>query len=188
MRTRLRVSLTIAAALSLLATLALAGMVAAAETTLTAQLAGDAETDEDGTGTATVVLDPEAGTACWDITLENVDPITVSHIHVGAEGMNGGVVVDLDLDGFEGSSEGCNDAADPDTLQEIIDDPAGFYVNVHTADLPAGAIRGQLAAAAAAPDTALPVTDGSTTLLGALLLASAAGLALRAWRPLATRD
>lgn len=187
MRTRPRVSLTLVAALSLLATLALAGMVAAAETTLTAQLAGDAETDEDGTGTATVVLDPEAGTACWDITLENVDPITVSHIHVGAEGMNGGVVVDLDLDGFEGSSEGCNDAADPDTLQEIIDDPAGFYVNVHTTDLPGGAIRGQLSAATQ-PDTALPVTDGSTTLLGALLLASAAGLALRAWRPLATRD
>lgn len=186
MRTRLRVSLTIAAALSLLAMLALAGMVAAAETTLTAQLAGDAETDEDGTGTATVVLDPEAGTACWDITVENVDPITVSHIHTGAAGMDGGVVVDLDLDGFEGSSEGCNDAADPDTLQEIIDDPASFYVNVHTEDLPGGAIRGQLAAGQ--PDTALPVTDGSTTLLGALLLASAAGLALRAWRPLATRD
>jgi hypothetical protein len=172
----------VAATLGLVASLALAGIVAAAETTLTAQLSGDAETDEDGTGTATVVLDPEAGTACWEMTVENVDPITVSHIHEGAEGVDGGVVVDLDVDGFEGSSEGCNDAADPDTLQAIIDDPAGFYVNVHTEALPGGAIRGQLMAAMQ-PDTALAPNDTRGVLLGIMLLVAALVLGLRVWRP-----
>jgi hypothetical protein len=189
MRIRSSASLPLALTLGLVASLALSGLVAAAETTLTAQLSGDADTDEDGTGTATVVLDPEAGTACWEMTVENVDPITVSHIHEGAEGVSGGVVVDLDVDGFEGSSEGCNDAADADTLQSIIDNPAGFYVNVHTADLPGGAIRGQLAAAAT-PDTAMPMPmqDRSGLLLGSLLLAAAAGLGLRRLRQVSALD
>jgi hypothetical protein len=185
MRYRSSVSLPIAAILALVASLALAGVVAAAETTLVAQLSGDAETDEDGTGTATVVLDPEAGTACWEMTVEDVDPITVSHIHEGAEGEDGGVAVDLDVDGFEGSSEGCNDAADPDILQAIIDNPAGYYVNVHTDELPAGAIRGQLMAAEQ-PDTALPTHDTSGLLAGVLLLAAALGLGLHRWRPVSS--
>ena len=181
MRTRPSVSLPLVLILGLIASLALAGVVAAVETTLTAQLSGDAETDEDGTGMATVVLDPDAGTACWEMTVENVDPITVSHIHEGAEGVSGGVVVDLDVDGFEGSSEGCNEAADAAILQSIIDNPAGFYVNVHTEALPGGAIRGQLAAATQ-PDTAMPSTDRTGVLLGALLLAAAIGVGLRGWR------
>lgn len=185
MRYRTSISLPLTMLLALVASLTLAGVVAAAETTLTAQLSGDAETDDDGSGTATVVLDPEAGTACWEMTVENVDPITVSHIHMGAEGETGDVVVDLDLDGFEGSSEGCNDAADPETMQSIIDDPSGFYVNVHTEALPAGAIRGQLTAGEQ-PNTALTASDTSGLIVGVLLLAGAIAIGLRTWRPVAT--
>ena len=180
MRNRPSTSLPVAVMLSLVASLALAGLVAAAETTLTAQLSGDAETDEDGTGMASVVLDPEAGTACWTMSVDNVDPITVSHIHEGAEGESGGVVVDLDVDGWEGSSEGCNEAADPETMQAIIDNPAGFYVNVHTEALPMGAIRGQLAAGTT-PNTAVPASDSTGMLLGALLLVAALGFGVRSW-------
>jgi hypothetical protein len=38
-------------------------------------------------------------------------------------------------------------------VQAIIADPAGYYVNVHNGPHPAGAIRGQLTATAAAPET-----------------------------------
>ena len=188
MRTRSRLPLALSAALGLLAMLALSGTALAAETTLTAELAGNAETDEDGTGTATVVLDPDAGTACWEMSAEGIDPVTISHIHEGAEGVDGGVVVDLDLDGFEGTSEGCNEAAEADALQAIIDDPAGYYVNLHNEAFPGGAIRGQLVGASEPPDTALPLTDGPIAIFGALLLTLAVGIGLRVWRPLAMRD
>ena len=98
------------------------------------------------------------------------------------------MVVPLDVDGFEGTSEGCIEPMeDAAVLQEIVDDPAGYYVNLHTEDFPAGAIRGKLAAGTA-PNTAMPVpgADGSIAILGALLAALALAIGLRAWRPLAT--
>jgi len=194
MRTRPRVSLLLALTLSLAASLALASVALAAETTLTATLAGVTEGDNpgdpDGSGTASIVLDPEAGTACWTLTVENIEPVEQSHIHIGAEGESGDVVVPLDVDGFDGSSEGCTDPMeDAAILQEIIDNPAGYYVNVHTADFPPGAIRGQLAGSATPPNTALPVAEASlAAILGALLLGVAGAVVLRTWRPIATRD
>jgi hypothetical protein len=174
-------------ALGLVATLALAGVALAAEMTLTATLAGDAETAEDGSGSATITLDPETGELCWELTADGIGPVLQSHIHLGAAGVSGDVVVPLDVDGFDGTSEGCNEPMeDASVLQAIVDDPAGYYVNLHTEEFPGGAIRGQLAAGS--PNTALPSTDRTPVVLGILLTALAAAIALRAWRPLAVRD
>lgn len=172
--------------------LSLAGGVAAAEETLTAELeGGEAEVppgDPDGSGSATIVIDVEEGTLCWEITIENVDPentATMSHIHVGDPGVAGDVVVGLDTDGFTDSSDGCIEPMeDAAPLQAILDDPEGHYVNVHSEDWPGGAVRGQLAAEAAAspaPNTAvLPVQSSPLVVWGALLIlaASLAGLRL----------
>jgi predicted lipoprotein with Yx(FWY)xxD motif len=186
MRNRSRAILAMAFTLGLVASFALAGAVLAAETTLTATLAGSAETDADGTGMATIVLDPDAGTACWTLSAENIDPVTISHIHMGAEGEDGDVVIDLDLDGFDGTSEGCNDAADAAAIQAVIDDPAGYYVNLHNEAYPGGAIRGQLVAGP--PNTALPAGGTSLAWVGAILLGAALAIGLRLARPIATRD
>jgi len=78
-----------------------------------------------------------------------------AHIHRGAAGTNGPVVVNLAwpqggqaADCFSlGDTRGGNPVfVNGGTPAEIFDNPGGFYVNVHNADYPAGAIRGQLAA------------------------------------------
>ena len=193
MRIRSRVAPALAVSLGLMATLALAGTALAAETTLTATLAGVTEGenpgDPDGSGTASIVIDPAAGTACWNLTAENINPVTQSHIHIGAEGESGDIVVPLDVDGFTGTSEGCIEPMeDAAVLQEILDNPAGDYVNLHTEDFPAGAIRGQLAASGTPPNTAMPLGDSPLALIGALVLGLAGALGLRAWRPVVVRD
>ena len=42
-----------------------------------------------------------------------------------------------------GSSSGCV-SADREEIKEIIQHPEEYYVNVHNADFPLGAVRGQL--------------------------------------------
>lgn len=157
------------------------GAVLAAKTTLTATLkGGSAETppgDPDGSGTATITIDPATGEVCWDITVTNIAPATASHIHVGAAGVSGGVVVPLDTDGFTGSTTGCAAAPAEADLAAIIASPAGFYVNVHTADFAPGAVRGQLAVMS---DTALPRPTGSPLVpLGLVLVLVGLAGALR---------
>ena len=84
------------AAIGLLAT----GSVASAKqttVTLTARLSGAQEVpaaDPDGSGKAFVMIDVEAGEVCFDIkSLSDVGTPNRGHIHEGAAGTNGGIVV-----------------------------------------------------------------------------------------------
>lgn len=180
MRTRTP-SLVLLALLAALVGLMAVSPVLAAKTTLTATLAGGAaETpvgDPNGSGSATITIDPATNEVCWNFTTTSIADAVASHIHVGAAGVSGGVVVPLDVDGFAGTSVGCvtDTAAD---LEAILAGPAGFYVNIHTADFPAGAIRGQLATSG--PDTALARPTGSPLVaLGTLVLLIGLAAALR---------
>jgi hypothetical protein len=164
--------------LAMIASLLLTAGVLAAETTLTADLADAGAGDSNGSGTASITIDPDTGEVCWDLAVESIGDVAASHIHVGAAGEDGEVVVPLDIDGFSGSSSDCVDASDAD-LDAILANPAGYYVNIHTADFPNGAIRGQLTTAS--PDTAIAVPTSSPWAgVGFLLLALAGLLALRA--------
>lgn len=181
MRTRFGTHLALAITLGLLASLSVVSGALAAETTLTATLAGVTEGDNpgdpDGSGSATITLDPETGEVCWELTAEDIMAVGQSHIHTGAAGVSGGVLIPLDVDGFDGSSEGCIEDQAAAAIESIIANPSGFYVNLHTSDFQAGAIRGQLAGSTQ-PNTAVSVPGTSPLLLlGAVLLAlSAAGL------------
>jgi hypothetical protein len=177
MRTRFTL---LPAVLAVLASLVLAAAALAAESSFSADLTNGGSGDADGSGTAAITIDPDTGEVCYDLTVENIADVTASHIHVGAEGEDGDVVVPLDVDGFSGTSSDCVDASDAD-LAAIVDDPAGFYVNIHTDDYPAGAIRGQLAAES--PDTAMELPSSSPwAALGFMFVALAALLVVRAAR------
>jgi len=135
-------------AAGLLAVTAMLTMPAAhaATTNLRADMTGPQETSppgpNDAKGTATVTLDDAANTVCYDLTYSGISKPTMAHIHSGAKGVSGPVVVNFDV--AKNGDKGCV-PADPAVIAQIRDNPAGHYVNVHTAEFPKGAIRGQLA-------------------------------------------
>lgn len=174
-------SILLPGALAIFASLLLAAAALAAETRLSAELADAGGGDSDGSGSASITIDPETGEVCYELSVENIGDVAASHIHEGAEGEEGGVVVPLDADGFTDSSSDCLDASDAD-LAAIVANPADFYVNIHTADFPNGAIRGQLAAES--PDTAmeLPTTSSPWAAVGLLFIALATLIVLRTER------
>jgi hypothetical protein len=105
--------------------------------------AGAPAGDPVATGTATVRLRAGQGQACFRLAAENLPAATAAHIHRAAPGAAGPVVVPLFTPNASGTSSGCVGASRA-IVKAILSDPAGFYVNVHNADFPAGAIRGQL--------------------------------------------
>jgi hypothetical protein len=101
--------------------------------------------DPDGFGFAKVVVNPALSQICFRLSVANIAPATAAHIHSGAYGTNGPVVVPFVPPGPDGLIDGCV-VVDAALAQAIVDNPSGYYVNVHNADYPAGAVRGQLSA------------------------------------------
>jgi len=114
--------------------------------------------DPDGSGAAVITINPGRQSVCYDITAEGitapVEPapgIGSAHIHTH-EG--GGIAVDLDTvfepanGGF--ASSGCVEDVDRAMLVDILRDPANFYLNVHTAEAPGGAVQADLGRGGAA--------------------------------------
>ena len=127
------------------AALALAPVAAAAETdVLTANLSGANEVGggaPNGNGAFRVEINTETGDFCYTLYGEKISAPTMAHVHTGAAGVNGGPVITMDVTGK--GSDMCI-AVEPEKLKPIVANPAGFYVNIHTADFPGGAVRGQL--------------------------------------------
>ena len=98
----------------------------------------------DGSGTATIEIDSDENEVCYEFELEGVENVEAAHIHEGEEGQSGDPVVDLAYSGDDSGADDCVDDVDESILEDIVGDPAAFYVNVHTEDLPDGAGRGQL--------------------------------------------
>ncbi|HXJ49304.1 MAG TPA: CHRD domain-containing protein [Candidatus Acidoferrum sp.] len=109
-------------------------------------LTGTAETpagDPVGTGTAEFHLRAGQGQVCYQLAAKNLPAAVAAHIHRGAAGVAGPVVIPLTTPNSDGNSRGCATVARP-LVKAILAAPASYYANVHTAGFPAGAIRGQL--------------------------------------------
>ena len=113
---------------------------------LSASLSGAAERpgpgDSDGSGRATVRINPGQGQLCYTVTYTGIAAPTAAHIHEAPVTSAGPVVVPLRV-GPGGVISGCATVTRELAL-EIIREPGDYYVNVHNAAFPAGAIRGQL--------------------------------------------
>ena len=112
-------------------------------------------------GSAIVTLETEQNTFDLTININGLaNDLSASHIHIGAPGVNGGVIVDIgdmavyDVIG-EFYSYQATDVAFPS--ENLVDLLAGeTYLNFHTSEFAAGEVRGQL----------LPIEVDGDSLLG----------------------
>src|SRR5471032_1404155 len=92
-------------------------------------MTGEAESpagDPVTTGTATVRLRAGQGQVCYTIATTNGEPALAAHIHSGATGVAGPVVIPLGTPDATGKSKGCAAAARP-LVASILANPAGYY-------------------------------------------------------------
>ncbi len=101
----------------------------------------------DPDGSAKSLVEIEGNRVTFAFTWKRMAAPTMGHIHVGAAGVNGGVKVNLFGSALPQTATGTagvvavNDAA---LVAAIKAHPRDFYLNLHTAEFPAGAVRGQL--------------------------------------------
>ena len=124
--------------------LALAGEQAMSPV-VSAKLKGSNESpvkgDPDGTGFVVVTFNANKGTACWKFKgVKGIAAPTAAHIHMGKKGASGPVAIAF---GTTYKASGCAKAPKA-TIEKIESNPNAYYVNVHNAKYPAGALRGQL--------------------------------------------
>jgi CHRD domain len=136
MRTRILMFIAVIAAL-----VPFAALAAGAKGSLHATMTGRAETprgDLDGRGTAEIKITGRR--VCWELKVSRIATPNAAHIHKGGVGVAGPVVVPL---GGKYKAKGCTTTSAA-TARALQMKPRSFYVNVHNAKYPNGAVRGQL--------------------------------------------
>jgi hypothetical protein len=121
--------------------------------------------DGSGSGSATITLhltrdaakNITAATADFSVTLTGFPAgtsLTGAHIHAGRPGTSGGISINTGLvagdvvlaNGAGSFTRNGINISPVDIAQNIVNDPIGWYFNVHTTVSPGGAVRGQLVA------------------------------------------
>ena len=119
------------------------------------------DSESSGSGNVTVTFDTTSSggniTAASATFVANLSgfppntPINIAHIHPGAVGVNGGILVntqltagDLVLTNGSGTFTKGPVTMLPEVAQQILNNPAGYYFNIHSTANPGGVARGQL--------------------------------------------
>ncbi|MEK6375857.1 MAG: CHRD domain-containing protein [Acidobacteriota bacterium] len=103
-------------------------------------------------GSAFVSFDTVANTLTWEVTTSGIASPTLAHIHPGVAGVNGSPLITFASGASQitgGRTKGTISIASltPTQLNDLINSPQNFYVNVHSTAFGGGEIRGQLTAA-----------------------------------------
>ncbi len=110
---------------------------------LTGAAEGPGLGDPDGSGTAELRIDAVGGQFCYVLTVADIAPARLAHVHKSPVGEAGGPIVVTLQPPAGGRSEGCT-AISPELARALLTSPAEYYVNVHNPEHPGGAVRGQL--------------------------------------------
>ncbi|HET7695799.1 MAG TPA: CHRD domain-containing protein [Vicinamibacterales bacterium] len=112
--------------------------------------------EQSARGTAVITINSQTNTIDFSVSLNSfptTSSLTAAHIHPGAAGVNGGVLVGTGLTAGNAPSLSSGSATfsftgvtpqSADAIAQILANPQNFYFNVHTAANTSGAIRGQL--------------------------------------------
>jgi len=113
--------------------------------------------DPDGFGLAGFRF--EGTTVFYAMQIKNIGAPNASHIHRGATGVPGPVVISL-ASAFPDNRASGSVTTTAALIEEIRSNPEGFYVNVHNVEFPGGAIRSQLSSGAFAVATGAAEVPG----------------------------
>jgi hypothetical protein len=111
-----------------------------------AHLDGFVSGDLDGWGIGVIGVDSDS--VSYYLWATDIAEPTAAHIHTGSAGQNGGIAID-----FEASFSSADDdswvafgsvSVSAGNIASLLDDPSAFYFNIHNADHPGGAVRGQV--------------------------------------------
>ena len=91
----------------------------------------------------TITVNSKTDHVCSQIVTKGLVKITAAHIHRGVKGVNGPVVVAFVTKSIGTGKISCI-IVPAASAKAIIKNPKGFYINVHTAKFPNGAVRAQL--------------------------------------------
>jgi hypothetical protein len=140
--------ISVALALTVAVLIAVESAAAASGTagpTYTVHMTGSQETPKGspkGTGTFKYQLNTKTSMLCYSLTWSGIGTPNAAHVHKGAKGVEGPVIIPLSTSTPVAHS-GCVKVK-KSLLLAIKNKPGGYYVNVHTTAYPGGAIRGQL--------------------------------------------
>lgn len=96
--------------------------------------------DTDASGTASLTLSEDLTTLSYELTIMDIENVTMAHIHEAPRGENGGVIFPLAASSFQSLMDEIE--LNEEQLQALLAER--YYFNVHTDQNPPGEIRGQI--------------------------------------------